>query len=156
MVRILIASDSLFARKRLKFVIGLHSGWIVCGETGNGLKAVLLANELKPDLVILDLAMPMLDGLHAADEISKILPKTPIVIYSPVAMPQQDLVSKSAGVWAMVSQTENEGALVETVELLLRAGATPQAETDPNSSSKSQTNGNGNGAPMLDPLPEAE
>jgi DNA-binding NarL/FixJ family response regulator len=156
MVRILIASDSVFARKRLKFVIGLHTGWIVCGETGNGLKAVLLANELKPDLVILDLAMPMLDGLHAADEIAKILPKTPIVIYSPVAAPQQDLEAAGNGVWAMVPQSENEQTLVETVERLLLQGAPPQPEADANPSTKSQANGNGNAAPMLDPLPEAE
>jgi DNA-binding NarL/FixJ family response regulator len=156
MVRILIASDSVSARKRLKFVIGLHSGWIICGETGNGLKAVLLANELKPDLVILDLAMPMLDGLRAADEISKILPKAPIVIYSPVAVLQQDLPEKAAGVWAMVSQSENEKALIETLERLLQQGAKPQAEANPDSSAMSQTSGNASEVIALTPSPETE
>jgi response regulator NasT len=156
MVRILIASDSIAARKRLQGVLGLHGGWIVCGETGNGLKAVLLANELKPDLVILDLAMPMLGGLRAADEISKILPKVPIVIYSPIAVPQQELPARGSGVWAMVSQSENEQSLVETLEVLLLAGERPQADAGPKSSAKLQTNGVTNDATASDPAPETE
>ena len=154
-MRFLIASDSLYVRKRLKFVIGLHSGWIVCGETGNGLKAVLLANELKPDLVILDLAIPMLDGLRAAGEISKILPKVPIVIYSPVAVPHQDFPANAPGVWAMVSQFENEESLIEILERLLQQGA-PRVETESNPFTQTQTRGETQAAPAPDPAQESE
>jgi DNA-binding NarL/FixJ family response regulator len=142
MVRILIGSDFVSVRNRIRAALVFHPDCIVCGDTGNGLKAVLMANELKPDLVILDLASPMLDGLNTADQISRMLPRVPIVIYSPVAAHLENVPANAAGVWAVVSQSENEEFLVETLERLLHAGATPQAEMNPNSSTTSQSNGN--------------
>jgi len=121
MARILIADDSEIMRKHLKVTLHRQDGWTVCGETGNGLKAVLLAHELKPDVVILDLVMPMLDGLTAAAEIAKILPAVPVVIYSVQIQPELEVEAKKFGVWAMVSKTAGPDQLIETVKRLLTA-----------------------------------
>jgi DNA-binding NarL/FixJ family response regulator len=119
--RVLIADDSEITRAQLSAIITRREGWTVCGESRNGLKAVLLAQELKPDLVILDLVMPMLDGLRAAAEIAKILPTVPIVIYSVEILTELELEAKKYGVWALVSKSAGENTLIETLDRLLAA-----------------------------------
>ena len=121
MTRVLIADDSEITRAQLTAVINRQEGWTVCGESRNGLKAVLLAHELKPDLVILDLVMPMLDGLRAAEEIAKILPMVPVVIYSVEILAELEFEAKKFGVWALVSKNAGENALIETLRRLLAA-----------------------------------
>jgi YesN/AraC family two-component response regulator len=69
MARILIADDSELVRKSLKALFADQADWQVCGEASDGQQAIQLAKQLKPDLLILYIAMPVLDGLHAAGEI---------------------------------------------------------------------------------------
>jgi DNA-binding NarL/FixJ family response regulator len=121
LTRVLIADDSEITRAQVSAIVNRQEGWTVCGESRNGLKAVLLANELKPDLVILDLVMPMLDGLRAAAEIAKLLPTVPIVIYSVEVLPELELEAKNFGVWASVSKSAGEQVLIETLHRLLAA-----------------------------------
>ena len=81
--RVLIADDSPFTRKTLQDLLQTH-GWEVCGQAKDGVDAVKMTVELNPDVVILDLAMPPMDGLTAARQISESLPTIPIVMqYSP-------------------------------------------------------------------------
>ena len=63
MVRILIADDNADTRAFVRSALGSR-GWTICGEAANGRQAVLMASELKPDLVIVDLSMPMMTGLE--------------------------------------------------------------------------------------------
>ena len=119
--RILIADDSEVMRKQLATVIRDHPGWTVCGEAANGVSAILKAHELTPDLVIMDLVMPMLDGLQSSAEIAKLLPTIPIVIYSLHLLPEFELEAKKYGVWALVSKAADQSLLIETVERLLAA-----------------------------------
>jgi DNA-binding NarL/FixJ family response regulator len=119
--RILIADDSEVMRKQLAAVIRDHPGWIVCGEAANGVSAILKAHELKPDLVIMDLVMPMLDGLQSSAEIAKLHPTIPIVIYSMHLLPEFEVEAKKYGVWALVSKAAEQSLLIETIERLLTA-----------------------------------
>jgi NarL family two-component system response regulator LiaR len=137
MARILIADGSDIVRKQLNAALGRQGGWTVCGESRNGLKAILLANELRPDLVILDLVMPMLDGLQSAAEIAKILPSVPIVIYSVHIEPEMEVEAKKFGVWAMVSKTSGETGLIETLKRVL--AATPPALLAGNADAEAET-----------------
>jgi DNA-binding NarL/FixJ family response regulator len=121
MARILIADDSEVLRKQLSASIGDHAGWSVCGEAANGVSAILKAHELKPDLVIMDLVMPMLDGLQSSAEIAKLLPAIPIVVYSLHILPELEMEAKKYGVWALVSKTAEQSLLIETMERLLAA-----------------------------------
>lgn len=70
-VRILIADDDACIRGLLSRLLGEHEDWEVCGEAGNGQEAIQQAEKLTPDIAIIDLAMPCMNGLEAAREISK-------------------------------------------------------------------------------------
>jgi DNA-binding NarL/FixJ family response regulator len=78
--RILVADDHEIVRCGIRTLLEGHPGWAVCGEARDGREAVAKVLELKPDLVVLDVAMPMLNGMDAARQILKAKPGTPILI----------------------------------------------------------------------------
>jgi two-component system, NarL family, response regulator NreC len=82
LVRILIADDHEVVRKGVATVLSARRDLEICGEAADGEEAVRKAAELRPDLVILDLTMPGLNGISAAEKIKKILPGVPILILS--------------------------------------------------------------------------
>jgi two-component system nitrate/nitrite response regulator NarL len=65
-IRILIIDDKQLVRNGLRMFLELHDGMTVCGEASDGLEGIKKAFELKPDVILLDLNMPTLDGLKAA------------------------------------------------------------------------------------------
>ena len=71
MARILIADDHAMMRKGLRAVIEAHPGWSVCAESCTGLEALEQTTQEKPDMVVLDVSMPGLNGLEAAHRIRK-------------------------------------------------------------------------------------
>jgi DNA-binding NarL/FixJ family response regulator len=74
-LRILIADDFDVVREGARVLIERQPGWEVCGQAANGVAAVELAEKLEPDIVVLDMTMPELNGLEAARKIKKLLPK---------------------------------------------------------------------------------
>jgi DNA-binding NarL/FixJ family response regulator len=80
MLRILIADDHEVARRGVRSLLEAHPGWEVCGEAKDGREAVECANKMKPDLVLLDIGMPSLNGLDAARQILAASPETRILI----------------------------------------------------------------------------
>jgi DNA-binding NarL/FixJ family response regulator len=117
--RILVADDNAIIRKSLNLLLTEHTNWTICGEASNGQEAIAMANQLRPDLIILDLAMPVLNGLQAAEEILRSTPKVPIVIYTLHQSEQVELESKEAGARRVVYKGENSTALVQCLEELL-------------------------------------
>ncbi len=81
-LRILLADDHEIVRDGLRRLIEKEAGWEVCGEAADGRAAVALAEKLAPDIVILDLGMPELNGLDAARQIKRVLPKTEVLIFT--------------------------------------------------------------------------
>ena len=79
-VRILIADDSPTVRAGLKLLLQYHEDWTVCGEAEDGQDAVKKATELKPDVILLDISMPAMDGLSAAEIIRRDAPDSEILI----------------------------------------------------------------------------
>jgi DNA-binding NarL/FixJ family response regulator len=80
--RILIADDHESVLRRVRGMIESHDGWEICGDAVTGRQTVAQAVELKPDLVVLDFAMPQMDGLKAAAAIKVLLPQIPIVMFT--------------------------------------------------------------------------
>jgi chemotaxis response regulator CheB len=104
-----------------------NGDWAVCGDAVNGADAITKAVQLRPDLIILDFAMPVLDGMRAAEEISKLLPGVPIVLHTMYGS-EVSLEAAKHGV-ARVVEKAKSGALVATVAELLGSPATQIAET---------------------------
>ena len=71
MIRILLADDHKVVRKGLRGTLEEYADWQVCGEASDGCQAVKLALELKPDIAVLDIGMPELDGIEATRQIQK-------------------------------------------------------------------------------------
>ncbi|HKF67994.1 MAG TPA: response regulator transcription factor, partial [Vicinamibacterales bacterium] len=81
-VRILLADDHTLVREGLRKILEAQSGWEVIGEAADGREAVRQALDLKPDLIILDLAMPQLSGVDAISQIVRRLPSTRVLVLS--------------------------------------------------------------------------
>jgi two-component system, NarL family, vancomycin resistance associated response regulator VraR len=81
-LRVLVADDHELTRFSLKLALKSHSGIELVGIATNGLEAIHCARECNPDVVILDLQMPILDGLTAASEIKNLCPGVQILAYS--------------------------------------------------------------------------
>ncbi len=116
--RILIADDNEAVRGRLGELLARHDGWEVCCSVGSGREAVEKAVELRPSIIILDLAMPEMDGLSAAKEIGKVMPSVPIVIFTLHKFATIDLEAKKAGVRYVVAKPDTETLLRVIDELV--------------------------------------
>lgn len=114
-VRVLVAEDEALIRLDLKEMLE-EEGYDVCGEAGDGQTAVRLAEELRPGLVILDIKMPVLDGLAAAEQIAA-RRIAPVVILT--AFGQRDLVERAsqAGAMAYLTKPFQKKDLLPTIEM---------------------------------------
>jgi DNA-binding NarL/FixJ family response regulator len=117
---ILIADDSSVTRKTLRKLLETQDQWIVVGEAVDGNDALQKAEELQPDLVILDLAMPNMNGLEATRELKRRHPSLPLVMFTVFTDTDIAKIVLSAGASAVVSKS-NAGQLVSHVHQLLEA-----------------------------------
>jgi two-component system, NarL family, nitrate/nitrite response regulator NarL len=115
-VRVLIADDHPVIRRIVRSTLQAHPHFEVCGEVENGLEAIQEATALKPDVVVLNISMPVLNGFEAAREIKKTLPESAIVILSQNADRRFVEEAKELGVRAYVVKTKAGEALVKAVE----------------------------------------
>jgi CheY-like chemotaxis protein len=113
--RILIADDSDDTRTFLRAAM-TSRGWTVCGEAANGRQAVLMASQLKPDLVIMDLSMPMLTGLEATREIRRAIADLPVIMFTLHASPQLLTAAANVGVRKVISKSDGLAALIDAIE----------------------------------------
>jgi DNA-binding NarL/FixJ family response regulator len=79
-LRILLADDHSLVRRGVRSLLGAQAGWQVCGEAADGREALEKVNELQPDILILDLNMPELNGLEVTRRVHKILPKVEVLV----------------------------------------------------------------------------
>ena len=106
-------------RKGVRALLDNDPAWDVCGEAENGRQAIEKTRELSPDLVILDLTMPEMNGLEAARQIRKLAPATKIVIFSMHESPQVRKEARDAGADAFVSKSALAQELTGTAKKLL-------------------------------------
>ena len=79
---VLIADDQEFIRKALCDLFASQRDFDVCGDAENGLEAIEMAQVLRPDLILLGLSMPMMNGMEAACELKRLMPMVPIIVFS--------------------------------------------------------------------------
>ncbi len=115
-VRILIADDHPIIRRVVRSTLQQHPHFEICGEAVNGAEAIEEAKKLKPDVVVLNVSMPVMNGFEAAREIKTILPESAIVILSQNADQHFIAEAKKVGVQAYVSKTKAGESLVKAVE----------------------------------------
>ena len=118
MLRILVADDHALMRRGIKTLLESHAGWEICGEAHTGRDAVAKAETLKPDIVILDISMPDLNGLDAAKRIRKILPDSEVLILSIHYSEQLIRETVKAGVRGYIVKSDSDRDLVIAVENL--------------------------------------
>jgi DNA-binding NarL/FixJ family response regulator len=118
MVRILLADDHDVVRRGLRDELNSHAGWEVCGEASDGREAVKLALKLEPDVVVLDLSMPELNGLEATRQIRRELPRTEVLIFTMHETEQLIREVLSAGARGYVLKSDAGRHLVSAVEAL--------------------------------------
>jgi len=119
--RILIADDNALVRQQVRNLLGRHPDWEICGEAVDGRDAVNKARELNPDVIVLDFAMPEMNGLQSAWEIARLSPSTPILLFSMFLSNQLvEVAQKNAGIRGAVSKADVIRDLVQGVEALLR------------------------------------
>lgn len=115
--RILIAEDSPAVRSALRGLLESEGSWEIV-DAENGQEAVAKAQEVKPNLIILDLVMPVMDGLVAARKLSSLLPDIPLIMHTMHWSPQVELEAQKAGVRKVVSKADSN-LLVATVRHFL-------------------------------------
>ena len=123
--RILIADDHEAVLRRIRAMLEADPAWQVCGDAVDGREAVEKAAKLEPDLVILDFAMPRLNGLDAASQITKLLPGVPIVMFTMYSSQIKREVSDN---YRLVDKTESQ-ALIPALKELLRVGLPEEAKS---------------------------
>ena len=117
--RVIIADDESLIRMDLREML-TNLGYLVVGEAGDGRSTVNLARELRPDIVIMDMTMPELNGLDAAVQIKRRLPKTEILIFTGNASDQLIREVFEAGVKSFINKAETHKYLVDAIESLSR------------------------------------
>ena len=118
MTRVLIADDSQAVRSGLHELIEDHVGWF-CSEAVNGRDAITKTQDLAPDILILDLRMPVMDGLQAARAITKLVPDLPILLCTTDLPPSLVSMAQRCGIQGTVSKYDSR-QIVTGIEALLR------------------------------------
>jgi DNA-binding NarL/FixJ family response regulator len=122
-LRILIVDDSETTRRILRAIVNSRE-WTVCGEAETGRAGIAKFDELRPDLVLIDLAMPDMNGLEAASTMAALDPKTPLVLFTVLDMPALAEPARAAGIAEVVSKAQAWN-LVSTIERVV-ANRLPQ------------------------------
>ncbi len=115
-IRILLADDHNVMRRGLRLLLESHPGFLVVAEAADGRQAVEQAQSTKPDVVILDIAMPQLGGTEAAQRINEALPKTAIIILSMHSDEGYVLRALKAGAKGYLLKDSVEGDLIDAIK----------------------------------------
>jgi DNA-binding NarL/FixJ family response regulator len=100
-------------------VLERESGFEVCGEAVDGYDAIEKAQELKPDLILLDMSMPRMNGIQAAPKLKELLPRTPIVLFTSHGA-LVGFAARAVGIDAVVAKDTGMATLIVSLQNLLQ------------------------------------
>ncbi len=121
-IRILVADDHEVVRQGIRMILDARPEWEVCGEAINGEQAVRMAKELKPDAIIMDIAMPEMTGIEATREISKLNLGSKVLIFTMHDSKTLPEYVRAAGACGYVLKSRASHDLLAAVEGLLKGG----------------------------------
>jgi|SRR5579862_1862605 len=119
MTRILIADDHEVVRQGIRMMLQVRPDWEICGEAKDGREAIHFAKELGPDVIILDVSMPVLGGLAAADDILRTNPEIKILIFTMHESKSLRMLVRRCGASGIVVKSQASRDLVEAMDQLL-------------------------------------
>ena len=119
--RIMVVDDNPAIRRILRNILEFNHDWVVCGEGVDGRDGVEKAKALTPDLIVLDVSMPVMNGLEAARILHQVMPNVPLILCSLHTDRLLEMEARSAGVTAVFSKAENMQMLVNKARELLKA-----------------------------------
>ena len=119
--RFLIVDDSELVRRSLRMVLQANPDWEICGEAADGVSAVEMFKELRPNIVILDFQMPGINGIETARRMAEIAPAIPVVLFTQHASADLERHALEVGIRSVVSKT-NAFPMVGMIESLLESG----------------------------------
>jgi DNA-binding NarL/FixJ family response regulator len=118
-VNILLIDDSAIVRRGLRSLLEQHTEWIVCGEAANGREGLDKAQELRPDLIIIDLVMPIMNGIEASRMFKRLMPNIPLLMFTTFSSPYLCKEAMAAGVYAVIDKSDGAATLVDNIQKLL-------------------------------------
>ena len=121
--RILIVDDNSLVRKLLRQYLELEGGWQVCAEAGNGKEGVEKAQEVHPDLIVLDLSMPVMNGLEAARILKRLMPSVPLLMFTSFHTSNLEHEAMEAGISKVIVKSDAMGNLITSIRSFLVSGA---------------------------------
>jgi len=119
---VLITDDNAFVRTALYEFFRREPDFVVCGVAENGGEAVEEAQRLHPDLIVLDMAMPVMDGLEAARLLKRIMPEVPLIMYS-ATDEVAERTARSAGFSEIISKSQRVSVLIHAARGLVERKA---------------------------------
>jgi DNA-binding NarL/FixJ family response regulator len=117
---ILIADDNAGVRTLIRTYLEMQTEFEICGEATDGVDAIEKIKELKPDLILLDLAMPKMNGAEVASIIKRTMPTVPIILFSVHGKKIGKSLASAVGVDIVLSKADGITNLVESVKSLLQ------------------------------------
>jgi DNA-binding NarL/FixJ family response regulator len=120
---VLVVDDNAAIRHSLCGVFTSEAGFDVCGEAENGRDAIEKAQTLHPDVIVMDLSMPVMNCIDAARALKALMPTVPVIIFSEYSDVFSENEARSAGISALVSKSEHVSVLMEKAHDLLYPAA---------------------------------
>ncbi len=118
MIRVLIADDQPLVRRGLALILGPDPEFEVVGEAEDGARAVALAQQLRPDVVVMDIRMPVLDGVQATEELARTLPGTRVLALSTFDMDEYVVAALRAGAYGFLPKDISPEELIAAVRIV--------------------------------------
>jgi two-component system, chemotaxis family, chemotaxis protein CheY len=120
---VLIVDDNASIRQALCGLFEREADFEVCGEAENGKVAIEKAGELHPDLIVLDLSMPVMNGLDAARVLKRVMPTVLLIMYSGFSDESAQYQARLVGISEVVSKSEHASVLIHKARSLLKSAA---------------------------------
>ena len=120
---VLIVDDSAYVRQALCELFNREEDFEVCGEAENGKDAIKKAQELRPDLIVLDLSMPVMNGFDAARILKRLMPTVPLIMYSAFGDRLAENQARLIGISEVVSKSEHASVLTHKARGLFYSAA---------------------------------